>query len=110
MKSSIKYRIFLFLCVLLAGVILYSAYQLSLRSNAEKISHENKNPGEKTAEFMLQEKNGLIEVYTYPGMQLFDRMYVEKSLLPKDIREKLKTGYFLPDKAALFDFLESYSS
>lgn len=113
MKSSTKYRIFLFLCLFMAGVILFSVYQLSCLSETNKTNSESRSKQEKQekqADFVLREKDGVIEVYTYPDMQLYEQMQVEENLLPGPIREKLKTGYYLPDKAALFDFLENYSS
>lgn len=111
MKSSTKYRIFLFLCMMVVLLILFSAYQLKI-GRQEKIKTKEKVLTEKQEEpgYVLKIEDGRIVIYEDKGNQLFDVTNIKSSELPAEIREKIKKGYYLRNLKELFDFLENYSS
>lgn len=60
--------------------------------------------------FYAKSFNGYIVIMNGDEKTVYDYTQISVHLLPKDLQEKVRDGYYLEDEAALYNFLETYSS
>lgn len=60
--------------------------------------------------FILVEESDYITVYYADKVTVYEYTDIRYSDLPDTLRQKIRKGYSIKDEAALFGFLENYSS
>ena len=54
--------------------------------------------------------NGYIVIMNGDEKTVYDYTQISVHLLPEDLQEEVRAGYYLEDETALYNFLETYSS
>lgn len=60
--------------------------------------------------FIIVEESDYLTVYFADKVTVYEYTDIRYSDLPDDLRQKIRKGYGVEDEAALFGFLENYSS
>ncbi|SFP94519.1 hypothetical protein SAMN02910358_00203 [Lachnospiraceae bacterium XBB1006] len=111
MKSSTKYRIFLFLCLIMIMTLalLYAVYDVGLpkEKNSERTLHTQTvtQPA-----YWLKEKEGMVVIYHQDGETVYDGTGIIVKRLPPSLQKRIRQGYKIETYQKLIDFLENYSS
>ena len=66
--------------------------------------------GDGENEYVLKEKNGVVQVYQSDGETLFESTGIPMSTLPLEMQQEILSGKNIESSAALYSFLENYSS
>lgn len=115
-----KYSIGLFVGLLIFIYMLAALYQISYnqaekkRENEQRIANEQaiktKGSAYKEQGFVILEENGLVYVYYSDFSEVYEYTSIKTKDLPEDIYKKVSTGFYVNDEAAVYRFLENYSS
>lgn len=79
-------------------------------ASAPRLVQAETSEAEKTARFYLKEQSGTVSIYQGDGTTLYETTDIPLSLLPEALQEEIRAGKAIQDEAALYDFLENYSS
>ena len=79
-------------------------------ASAPRLVQAETSEAEKTARFYLKEQSGTVSIYQGDGTTLYETTDIPLSLLPEALQEEIRAGKVIQDEAALYDFLENYSS
>ncbi len=60
--------------------------------------------------FYAKSFNGYIVIMNGDEKTVYDYTQISVHLLPEDLQEEVREGYYLEDETALYNFLETYSS
>lgn len=97
--------------VLLICMAYYGSYELGERSQQKRAQEETRVvTGDGENEYVLKEKNGVVQVYQSDGETLFESTGIPMSTLPLEMQQEILSGKNIESSAALYSFLENYSS
>lgn len=115
-----KYRIGIFVALLLFVVILGAGYQISYKylvaeqEKQEQLKEQQflktKGEAEKNEGFYLCVLHGYIAVYLHDQATLYELTNIAVSTLPEEVQGELRGGKYIETEQELYAFLENYSS
>ncbi|MBE5942707.1 MAG: hypothetical protein E7264_09250 [Lachnospiraceae bacterium] len=82
-------------------LVSYKDNEICLRKTYEKPKYEG---------YYAKSNNGTIVILNGDAKTVYEYTSISIHVLPEDLREEVKNGYYLEDENALYNFLETYSS
>lgn len=109
--KKLSYGIAWICVVLLICMAYYGSYELGARRQSEHAGEETRVvTGNGENEYILKVKDGVIQVYQSDGETLYESTGIPLSVLPEEMQREVSAGKTIEDSAALYSFLENYSS
>lgn len=88
----------------------FEKYQILSFSPAQVVLRKINTPAGTQYNYYLIEENGCVTVYYIDKRTVFEYTNIIVDMLPEDIQEQVKSGKYVKDEDALYDFLETYTS
>lgn len=109
--KKLSYGIAWICIVLLICMAYYGSYELGAKRQSEHAGEKARVvTGNGENEYILKVKNGVVQVYQSDGETLYESTGIPLNILPKEMQQEISSGKVIEDSAALYSFLENYSS